>query len=111
MDGGIIFFVSLLVLAIAMGFAAVVAGAFADIAEQKGHARNTYWHWVFWFAPVGIPMVLALPDLKAQKYQLRMVDQLETMNKQLEKLNQQAASQAAPSSAAASLATLELPEL
>ena len=33
------------------------------------------------------------------------------MNKQLEKLNQQAASQAAPSSAAASLATLELPEL
>ena len=109
MNGTALFFV-MLGFALMIAIAAVVAGAFADVAEQKGHNRRTYWHWVFWFAPAGIPLVIALPDVKTQQYQQQMLTCLDELNDHLKNMNQQPAAQAS-SPVPAELVSFELPEL
>lgn len=48
-------------------FLYAVAAAFRDIAQMKGHFDNKYFWWTFWAAPVGMMMVVALPDRKEMR--------------------------------------------
>lgn len=49
---------------IMVGISLFAASEFADIAEMKGfgHKRSRYFWWTVLFLPIGMLMVVALPD-------------------------------------------------
>ena len=61
MGEGIIstFFIAL-VIGIVLAF--LIARSFQNIAEMKGHNGGAYFWWTFFLPPVGMMMVIALPD-------------------------------------------------
>lgn len=40
----------------------LAAFKFRDIAAMKGHDGGPYFWWTFWVPPIGMMMVIALPD-------------------------------------------------
>ena len=46
--------------------AGYIAKVFQDIAQVKGHEERRYFWWIFLLGPVGMMMVIALPDLYAR---------------------------------------------
>ena len=53
---------ALLLLAAVIVFCYFVGKEFARIATMKGHADSRYFWWSFLAAPVGMAMVIALPN-------------------------------------------------
>ncbi|MEG0048507.1 MAG: hypothetical protein RR865_05040, partial [Clostridia bacterium] len=51
-------------LAIFLVINVLIAGEFANIAEEKGFERRRYWHFCFWLSFVGYLIVIALPNRK-----------------------------------------------
>lgn len=49
---------------VVIAIAAFAASEFKRIAEMKGHAGGKYFWWSFLLGPVGMLMVVALPDWK-----------------------------------------------
>ncbi len=64
MEIGLIIFLSLIVLAIVIAVNCLIAGEFANIAEEKGFERRRYWHFCFWLPFAGYAIVIALPNRK-----------------------------------------------
>ena len=65
MDDELIIFFSIVggILAILVDY--FIAKTFQEIAEQKGHFERKYFWWTFLMGPVGMLMVVALPDLRS----------------------------------------------
>lgn len=43
----------------------LAASVFQEIAEMKGHQGKRFFWWCFWVGPVGMMMVIALPDRRS----------------------------------------------
>lgn len=56
-----------------------IAKVFQEIAADKGYNDTKYFWWTFWVTPVGISMVLALPDKKAAAQRDKMISLLESI--------------------------------
>ena len=67
-------FLYLLVLAAAITFWYFVGKEFEQIAGKKGHYDKKYFWWTFFAAPIGIGMVIALPDRAAEAEKNGIVD-------------------------------------
>ena len=65
MDVGVGFIVAIVYYILAWMF----GDAFRDIAEMKGHEGRKYFWWTFILGPVGMMMVIALPDMYARHEQ------------------------------------------
>ena len=63
MDMVIILYV-LVALAVLIAVNCLIAGEFANIAEEKGFERRRYWHFCFWLPFAGYAIVIALPNRK-----------------------------------------------
>lgn len=98
----------LIVIAIYFMIWAFIAGEFADCALNKGYDRRKYWHMVFWFGPVGIVLVLTLPDLKARGNQQRMEEKMDVL---IDLMRVNGVSQTAGSGGTSATDAIELPEL
>ena len=57
-------FLSLIALAIVIAVNYLIAGEFANIAEEKGFEPRRYWHFCFWLPFAGYAIVIALPNRK-----------------------------------------------
>ncbi|MEG1945452.1 MAG: hypothetical protein RR058_08550 [Oscillospiraceae bacterium] len=64
MEDGFAIVLSLVFLGIAIAINCLIAGEFANIAEEKGFERRRYWHFCFWLGFVGYAIVIALPNRK-----------------------------------------------
>ena len=60
----IIVFSIFLIIGLILSF--FVAKECQRIAKEKGFSSSKYFWWTFWVLPVGMAMVIALPDLKAR---------------------------------------------
>ena len=89
MESGAIVFFLLVVAALLLYLASRIAAKFEEIAELKGYEGRSYFWWTFWLPAVGIPMVLALPDIRVGK-------RLEMIEKALRDLPTQAVPQSRP---------------
>ena len=52
----------LLTLIVVIVFCYFIAKEFGQIAAEKGFTQSKYFWWTFWVLPVGVLMVIALPD-------------------------------------------------
>ncbi|MEF9879718.1 MAG: hypothetical protein RSE58_08740 [Clostridia bacterium] len=61
-------------LAIFLVINVLIAGEFANIAEEKGFERRRYWHFCFWLSFVGYLIVIALPNRKLAELSKALTD-------------------------------------
>ncbi|MEG1470855.1 MAG: hypothetical protein RSD76_00260 [Clostridia bacterium] len=61
-------------LAIFLVINALIAGEFANIAEEKGYESRRYWHFCFWLSIVGYLIVIALPNRKLAELSKALTD-------------------------------------
>lgn len=61
--------ISLIILAVYVCIVLFVAQEFEQIADNKGFVGKTYFWWTFLCLPIGMSMVIALPDRKATTIQ------------------------------------------
>ena len=58
-------FGSILIVVVYIVIMVYAAKRFQKIAEMKGHRENCYFWWCFWTGPIGMMMVIALPDRRS----------------------------------------------
>lgn len=69
----VLFCLALLIVMIYLWY--YIAKSFQEAAEDKGYFSKKYFHLTFWLPPIGMILVVALPDLNAQRYLKKMSDQ------------------------------------
>jgi len=63
MFGALFFWLIVLVVLIWLYW--ISADVFYEIAKDKGYDDRKYWRFCFWVPPIGIAMVIAMPNKKA----------------------------------------------
>ena len=69
---GIILYLVGMAILIVINF--LIAGEFANIAEEKGFERRRYWHFCFWLGFIGYLIVVALPNRKLTELSKALTD-------------------------------------
>ena len=74
MEMGLAIILYLVGLVILIVINSLIAGEFANIAEEEGFERRRYWHFCFWLGFIGYLIVIALPNRKLAELSKALAD-------------------------------------